>query len=175
MEVVAMKSRNVHEAVALKVNSTSRPATRALLWMQWEQMQAFNVLTSKLSLPPTLLVSEELSFLFLFFCSVCSAFEGGHSPWNDDTLWRGHNRLWHNVKSSQPNVRSSHCQQIESWAQLEGEKLWLIAVCPYRWKGWSGIVGSFRSGHQFVRKWKLRNSKASSARESDCRAGECVL
>lgn len=69
--------------------------------------------------------------------------------------WHAHNRLWHNVKSSQPNVRGSHFQQIESWVQLEKVKLWLITVCEYRWRGWSGIVGSSQSSHQFGFKWNF--------------------
>lgn len=87
----------------------------------------------------------------------------------NNTLRHGRNRLWHNVKPSQLGVGSSHCQQIESWAQLEAAELWLI-VHPYRWKGRSGIAGSPRSGHQFVSKWKLQNSKALSVRESTCSA-----
>lgn len=117
-------------------------------------VKASNAVTSMLSPPPTLLLSGE------YFCN-------GRCPhWllKEDTVllgvviqhsWHAHNRLWHNVKSSQPNVRGSHFQQIESGVQLEKVKLWLITVCEYRWRGWSGIVGSSQSSHQFSFKWNF--------------------
>lgn len=71
------------------------------------------------------------------FCNVFSGF--GERTWcylpeNYKTLWHGHNRR-HNAKSSRLNVRSSHWQQIESGAQLEGIKRWLVVLCPYVGRG----------------------------------------
>lgn len=174
MEVARMNT-NVREALVFRVNSTSWSSNKGSVANAVSTDAGFQCTDLKLSLfHPRYLCLRSLTFFFLLFLQCLEWLWKRTQCYlsRNNTLWRGHNCLWHNVKSSQLNVASSHCQQIESWAQLEGAKLWLIVVRPYRWKGRSGIVGSSRSGHQFVPKWKFQNSKASSA--SNCLAGVCV-
>lgn len=134
------------------------PDTWALFWMLWDWRRL------SMRWPPSYLRHPHYFCLKSIFCNGwCPRWlperTQCYSAWKCNTLdmpiivfgimWNHHN----------PVSGVLIFPQIESWAQLEKAKLWLITVCPYRWKGWSGIVGSSQSSHQFGRKWKFRNSK----------------
>lgn len=79
LEVVGINT-NVHEALVFRVNSTSWSSNKGSVANAVGTDASFQCTDLQvISLPPTLLVSEEFKFLFDCFCSVYTGFERGHS------------------------------------------------------------------------------------------------